>query len=259
MFLPDGHDPDSFVNTHGADGFVSALDSGVALADYLIGELESQVDMASADGLAKLGELARPLIGRMPEGFHREILIKKLADAVDLAVDKLERLLKTGQTGEPPGRRTQAPAGIRRTTAHGGPSMIRRAIALLLNYPAAGANLDAENLSGLERPGAGLLIRLIETVRTEPNITTAGLVERFRQDDEGRHLGKLAAAELPLEDDFDAGAELAHCLRRLGQTAHEDRIEFLIQKQRDGSLDSDGIAELRRLLKGRKAVARTPA
>ena len=259
VFLPDRHDPDSFVNAHGADGFVAALDAGVALADYLIGELASQVDTDSADGLAKLGELARPLIGKMSEGFHREVLVKKLADAVDLPADKLEKLLRTGRTAEPAGRRAQPPTGMRRTGAHGGPSIIRRAIALLLNHPAAGANLDTENLSGLKRPGTGLLIRLIETARAEPNITTAGLVERFRHDDEGRHLGKLAAAELPLEEDFDAGAELAHCLTRLGQTANEDRIEFLIQKQRDGSLDDDGIAELRRLLKGRKSLARTPA
>ncbi len=259
VFLPDRHDPDSFVNDHGADAFVAALDAGVTLADYLIGELESQVDRDSADGLARLGELARPLIGRMSEGFHREVLLKKLADAVDLPVEKLEKLMKTGRTGEPAGQRKPRPAGIRRASMPRGPSMIRRAIALLLNHPAAGANVDPAKLSELERPGASLLVRLIETVRAEPNITTAGLIEHFRHDEEGRHLGKLAAAELPPGDDFDPGAELAHCLTRLGQTANEDRIEFLIQKQRDGSLDGDGIAELRRLLKGRKAVARTPA
>ena len=137
--------------------------------------------------------------------------------------------------------------------------MIRRSIALLLNYPAAGANLDPQRLATLERPGASLLIRLLEAVRSEPGITTAGLVERFRHDDEGRHLGRLAAAELPLEEDFDADAELEECIARLSQTANEDRIDFLIQKQRDDSLDDERIAELRRLLKGRKSVARHPA
>ncbi len=259
VFLPDGHDPDSFVNAHGADAFVAALDAGSKLADYVITELESRVDMDSADGIATLGELARPLVGRMPEGFHREVLVKKLADAVELPVEKLERLVKTGRTEAGSGGRKQAPAGVRRSNPRGGPSMIRRAIALLLNHPGAGVNLDAATLSDVERPGVGLFVRLIETVHAEPNITTAGLVEHFRHDDEGRHLGKLAAAELPLEDDFDAAAELAHCLTRLRQTANEDRIEFLIQKQRDGSLDPDGIAELRRLLAGRKSVATTPA
>ena len=258
VFLPQRHDPDSFVNAHGANAFIAALDAGSRLADYVIAELAAQVDTDSADGVARLGELARPLIGRMPAGFHREVLVKQLADAVDLPVEKLERLLRADR-GTQRSRRRPASAGRRRPAASGGPSMIRRTIALLLNYPAAGANLDPQRLATLERPGASLLIRLLEAVRSEPGITTAGLVERFRHDDEGRHLGKLAAAELPLEEDFDADAELEECIARLSQTANEDRIDFLIQKQRDDSLDDERIAELRRLLKGRKSVARHPA
>ena len=77
--------------------------------------------------------------------------------------------------------------------------------------------------------------------------TTAGLLERFRHDDEGRHLGKLAAVEIPGEDEFDAATELDQCLDQLKLAARKERIDFLIKKQRDSSLSADEMADLRQL------------
>ena len=55
LFLPDGHDPDTLVREEGATGFESRLASATPLADYLINELSSRVEMASVDGKARLG------------------------------------------------------------------------------------------------------------------------------------------------------------------------------------------------------------
>ncbi len=246
-FLPDKQDPDSYVNEFGANAFVEALDRGTRLADYLIGELTAQVDLDSVEGRARLAELARPLVGRLPAGVYRELVVDSLAHRVGLSTAKLEQLLKTGDDRGMHGRESRPLSRIRKVGSQGGPSVIRRAITLLLNSPGAGRNLDAEKLTEVNRPGAGLLIRLIETVQAEPNITTAGILERFRHDEEGRHLGKLAAVEIPGEDDFDAAAELDQCLDQLKLAARKERIDFLIQKQRDSSLSADEIAELRQL------------
>jgi DNA primase len=125
--------------------------------------------------------------------------------------------------------------------------VVRHAIALVLNYPAAGRKADLERLAGVGRKGTDLLQALIETVQAEPNITTAGLLERFRHDEQGRHLGKLAAAELPADDEFDAAAELSECLDQLAQAGRKARIEFLIEKQRASGLSEDEKSELRTL------------
>ena len=53
VFLPEGHDPDSFVNERGPDAFLSALEEGMALSDFLIVELAGQVDMDTVDGMAE--------------------------------------------------------------------------------------------------------------------------------------------------------------------------------------------------------------
>jgi len=249
VFLPDGHDPDSYVNEFGSDAFVKEIDNGVALSDYLIGELASQVDMESVDGRARLAELAKPLVIKIPLGVYRDLLIGSLADAVGLSTAKLEKMVgKSQATASITGQQKASTAlGRRGTVAAGKPSVVRRAITLLLNYPQAGSNLDLEKLGGLQRPGVDLLHALIETVQAEPNITTAGLLERWRHDDQGRHLGRLAALDVPTEDEFDVAAELTACLDRLALAKRKERIEFLIDKQRLSSLSDEEKAELRQL------------
>jgi DNA primase len=60
MFLPDGEDPDSLVRHEGKEGLSRRLQTTVTLSDYLLQELETQTDMDSMDGRARLAELARP-------------------------------------------------------------------------------------------------------------------------------------------------------------------------------------------------------
>jgi len=250
MFLPEGHDPDSYVNEFGTDGFLKALDKGVALSEFLIEELASQVDMNTVDGRARLAELARPLVNRIPPGVYRELLVESLAETVGLTAAKLEKMLGSDKTGSPP---VSASGGLAKPRSGkpvtGQPSVIRHAITLLLNDPAACLKLDIEKLAGITRPGVELLRTLIETVQAEPNITTAGLLERWRHDDEGRHLGKLVASEVPLDEDFDAAAELGDCLEQLALAGRKERITFLIEKQRVNGLSDEEKAELQELLK----------
>ena len=250
VFLPEGHDPDSFVNENGADAFVKLMDAGMPLSQFLIRELSSQVDMDSIDGRAKLAEMARPLVNRIPAGVYRELLIEGLAEAVGLTALKLEKMLAAGPAANKRGAQSGVDARFmrRQPSASGGPSVVRRAITLILNHPEAGQTLDVDLLAGVQRAGVDLLSALIETVQAEPNITTAGLLERWRHDEKGRHLGKLAAADFPIEEDFDAAAELHECLQQLAIAGRKKRIEFLIEKQRVTGLSTEEKFELQQLL-----------
>ena len=86
---------------------------------------------------------------------------------------------------------------------------------------------------------------IIETLQAEPNMTTAGILERWRNREEGRHLGKLAAIEVPDDEDFDAAAELEHSLEQLAAFGQRERVENLIEKERLSALSEAERAELR--------------
>jgi DNA primase len=238
VFLPDGYDPDSFVNENGADAFVKLMDAGMPLSEFLIHELSTQVDMDS---------IARPLVSKIPTGIYRELLTEGLAAAVGLTGQKLEMIMTADQ------KRNDSSSMIganrvrvrQQPNASGGPSVVRRAITLILNHPEVGAKLDIEKLAGVQRAGVDLLSALIETAQSEPTITTAGLLERWRHDEKGEHLGKLAAVDVPVDEEFDAAAELDECLQQLALAGRKERIELLIEKQRVTGLSDDEKSELR--------------
>jgi DNA primase len=250
VFLPDNQDPDSFVREFGAAAYDSELSEGMPLSDFLVQELASGVDMSSVDGRARLAELARPLVGLVPPGVFRELLMERLAESVGLSALKLDAILTKGSPGNVNKMRPTSSRSSRKATGlsrSGKPSVLRRAITLLLHYPQAAKDLDIEAIADLQRPGANLLRDLIENVQAEPNITTAGILERWRHDEQGQHLGKLAAIEVPQDDEFDAAAEMADCLVQLAIAASRDRIDTLIEKERLGSLNDAEKSELREL------------
>ncbi|MGB5740210.1 MAG: DNA primase, partial [Woeseia sp.] len=129
VFLPEGEDPDSFVQAQGTRAFEAELDRGMPLSDFLIDELASQVDLSSVDGRARLAETAKPLIGKIPEGFYRELLLSKLAETVGLSTAKIEALIGPGGTHALT-QRAALPKSRRKPNRSkaGGPSLVRRAI-----------------------------------------------------------------------------------------------------------------------------------
>lgn len=247
-FLPEKEDPDSYVRERGAGAFEALLAEGEPLAEFLIRELAAEVDLESVDGRARLAERAAPLLRKLPAGVYRELLVASLADRVGLSAPKLASLLVSGKEADRPAARSTA-RRVRTRQGSGGPSLIRRAIALLLHQPDVALDADPDDVATLNRPGAKLLRQLIESVQADPHITTAGLLERFRQDEEGRHLGRLAATEIPAGDEFDAKAEFLDCAAQLAAAAARERRSYLIEKQKESGLTEDEKSELTRLVR----------
>lgn len=247
VFLPDGQDPDSFVKEQGAQLFEHALDQGIELSDFLVRELSSQVDINSIGGRARLVELARPLVTHIPQGALRMLLTKRLSETVGLSEAELDPILSRDSTKADSERRVSRLSGAQQSASRhdsGPTSIVRWAIRLLLHYPEAATKLDVERLAGVSRPGTDLLRDLIETVQAEPNITMAGLLERWRHKDDGQHLDRLAAKEMPPPEDFDAAAELSDCLSKLAASENRKRVELLSRKQAPTDLSDEERSEL---------------
>src|SRR5690606_18852805 len=82
LFLPEGQDPDSLVGAEGRAAFEARLDGAQSLSEYLLQHLSAQVDLQTVDGRARLAELARPLLARIPAGIYRELLVDEGAEVV---------------------------------------------------------------------------------------------------------------------------------------------------------------------------------
>ena len=91
LFLPQGEDPDSMVRKEGSESFVERIKSqAISLDNLLFRELESELDLTTMDGRARLAKLAQPYIDKLPEGLFRQLLLKKLSDRTGLDTHYLE-------------------------------------------------------------------------------------------------------------------------------------------------------------------------
>ena len=252
VFLPKNDDPDTFIKKNSAAIFEKELDNGKDLSDFLIEKLAKNIDIKSIDGKARLAEQARPLINSIATGIYKELLIEKLATSINISAKKLNKLLlkSTDKTKQNKIRGSSlSTRKISRNFSKTRPSIVRKAITIILNFPQSSQNIDINSITELQLPGVQLLYELIKTSKKEPKITTAGLIERWRDDKEGKHLGKLAAMELPEHEDFNAMEELKNCINQLIVLANRKRIHALIEKEKQALITDKEKTELLDLIK----------
>ncbi len=244
LFLADGEDPDSVVRAGGAAEFQARLAASQPLSEYLIEHLKEATDLSSLDGQARLAELARPLISSIPEGVFRELLLDKLAGEVGLSAARLGALLtdSAGRATAPvrpaaPARPTQPTAAA----ATGRNPLIRRAICLVLQQPAAAKGLELKaGLRELPNPGIALLIDLLEAAQENPDIKPARLAdEQAAHPDGGSHLTALLLQDLHLEPSSDWSAELAETLDAILQQELQKRFQRLARKAASGLTEAE--------------------
>ncbi|KAF0812932.1 DNA primase [Andreprevotia sp. IGB-42] len=94
LFLPEEHDPDSYVREFGRDAFeVQVRQQAVPLAQFLLRELAAQVEIETEEGRARLIHLAKPLLGKVQAPAYALMLKKRLAELCGLALVELDGLL----------------------------------------------------------------------------------------------------------------------------------------------------------------------
>jgi len=251
MFLPEGEDPDSFIRKVGREVFEAELSKSVSLASFLFEHLLAQVDRSTLDGRARLVDLARPLLSRLPHGTFRELSLSHLCDLSGLERASLDAQLagRAGERKKPtrvPNPRTSI-AG--RRSSRTVPSLMRKIISLLLHNPRVTMPvIDKARLATLALPGIPLLVEILDVLEECPNISTGGLIEHFRSKESGGHLAKLAAGEPPL---LIAGLEqeLSDAFNKLWRLLDEQRYEYLIRKSTESSLTEEEKRELSLLLR----------
>ena len=93
LFLPEGHDPDSYVREFGPDGFRTALKEAMSLSQFMLSELVGRHPMEEAEGRARCIHDARPLLQAMPAGALRMQVQRELAQLTRLTPEELTQLI----------------------------------------------------------------------------------------------------------------------------------------------------------------------
>jgi DNA primase len=190
LFLPEGEDPDSMVRQQGAEGFSAQLDGAQALSEFFFDHFTEAVDMASIDGRAKLVELAKPLMDRIPPGVFHDMMLGRLESLAQHRISSHGG----GITGQ---RKPAAAAGkpVQKRTP------MRMALAHLVQNPSLAENaLSLEAFEDCDLAGFEIYRELVDFCAKSPNMTTAQLLELWHDHPAQSHLNTLATWQLPGEE-----------------------------------------------------------
>lgn len=219
MFLPEGEDPDSMVRKEQKELFEQRIQAAATLSQFFFQSLATQVDLSHMDGRARFVKLANEHLDQLPDGIFQQMMRDELAKRAGIATQKS---MNKGVISK---------RGIQKARP---PSMLRLALALLIQQPKL-ACLIQEPLPQLELRGYSLLCEMIQIAQQQPNLSTGGLLEYWRDREEMKTVVALAniehmTPEQGLEQEF-LGA-IAQ-LRKLGQ---QQAIERLLAKANQSTL-----------------------
>ena len=183
LFLPDGEDPDTMVRARGAEAFAELVATAQPLSEFFFRHFTSMVDMQSIDGRARLVELVQPQLRTIPEGVFRDMMRERLET---LARHRLEHAPELAAAAAAP-RRPRDRGELQQRTP------LRLALAHLVQNPGlAGQVSKRQQLPECDFPGMDIYREMIDFCAKHPNMTTAQLLELWRDHPAQTHLRALA-------------------------------------------------------------------
>lgn len=236
MFLPDGEDPDTLVQKEGKEVFLKRAGSAMTVPDFLFEGLSKQVDMTRSIAPVQLAELAQPYLSKVPRGFLRDAMLDRL---------KLGKALhdKLSAGGEGPAAATSR--GFARSA--GGPqhpaSLMRVAVALLVQHPELAAEVTGAVFPGCDMAGMQLFRELVEFIRSTPHANTAAIFEHFRDSEHKHTVSRLAAWDHSVLSQ-DVKPEFQGVLQRIERALVKEKVDTLLQKERISGLTTAEKREL---------------
>jgi DNA primase len=241
MILPEGEDPDSYIQKEGPVAFLDRVQRASTLSDFLFESFSAGLDLTHLDNRAQLVTLTKPLIGLLPNGVFQQMMYDRLAELthVDSAVVQ----------GKRPAAKWTGPK-VRGNTPQVLPPnpAIRAAAMLLKNRELLALIQGVDEFSTADTPGTRLLCAIIKILQGDQDISAEEMVEKLTPD----CIGQFTLKELQGISDAipEAGIqqEFLGALHRLRERAKDQAMESLLIKAKTGVLTLEEKTHLRNLL-----------
>jgi DNA primase len=265
-FLPTEHDPDSFVQAHGAESLRGLVSEAPALSRYILQRAAHDQSLALAEGRAAATAEARRLLALMPDSTLKSQIAQEAAAAFQTDLQNLG-LRSTGvsashraRSGPGTGLRPASPGGRSLASAPPSASLARQAdriLQILIQHPhRVSALISHADWAQAEPQLTHEQMQLLRWLSEHQAAAgQAGLFEAMQREDPesayARAFRRLSVPDPALEALFDSdtpneavAAELDRATRILAIRTMQSEAAALASKQ---PLTSDDLRELRRI------------
>jgi len=200
LFLPQEHDPDSFVRERGFDAFEQEIAEAVPLSQFLLREVTQENDLDTPEGRAKAQFDAKPLLQAMTPSSLRLQIVRGLAgltQSTPAEIESLFELSKPVATARraPPRQGRPEPVGLER-------KMLR----ILVAHPHLALLLDETAISTFEHfgeEGADRLRHLVETAQSLGEHGTFAALSQHLREETNEYDGMIAEIAAEPENEVE--------------------------------------------------------
>jgi DNA primase len=258
LFLPEGHDPDSYVRQFGQAAFRACIKDAVVLSSFLLDELAQRHNLSEPEGRSACIFEAAPVLAQLPDGALKRQILNEFAQRVRLTREELDESLANHPHSISPATAKAENEAIgrqmpERGSSFAGPSpasvgyssdarkrksvapLAKRLLSLLLAHPELAERLGEQQLEVLEHDEHLALVReFVLLVQATGAKHLGALLEAADPDSDLAQLLTHLSAELMAQTDLpDPQAEWEDALQR---------IELESLKRRQGQLIEQGLS-----------------
>ncbi len=225
LFLPEKEDPDTMVRKEGKQAFEQRIKNATTLSEFLFNNLISESDISTQEGKALVASKANKLIQKMHNSLFKDLLIKQLSSLVGLSQQHLEAKISSADKASKPVPKTVKPVRGQQVQNN----KTRIAITLLLQNPMLASHHKVpDDFKNAFTKGLPLLYALQKTIESNTEISSAALLERFRDNEHEKALQRLSMLQTPETENADNIIEVYKNL--IERLSYEDRDEYFNYK-----------------------------
>ncbi|MES2204024.1 MAG: DNA primase [Pseudomonadota bacterium] len=244
VFLPENEDPDTFIRKQGKENFDKAMQQATTLSEFFINHLSENLNLNIADNRAKFLHHANQYLQSMSDIELQRILCQELSHPVRVPAAEIFAMIKKSSTPNP--------IVLSKITLSSMPSTLRKAVAIVLQYPSHALSIKAPVAE--ISPGHGLLNQLLALIQNNPSITTSGILEYWRDSADLQELITLSAQPLLIAEK-GLEQELHDVIDKMLHEEASKEIDKLIAKAQKVSLTEDEKQKLNEWLKNNQYLS----
>ncbi len=223
LFLPEEHDPDTYIREFGREAFEHELENSLPLSGYLLRELTAQVDLNTQEGRSTLLKHAQPLVTAITAPTTALLLRKEVAALAGVTQAELEALWAIKPVAAPQHIEPRKAAPKAKRSA---PSGLRVLVRCLVMHPELARRLPGDwQHEGAEGAAIAALADWLHESADETS--TAAMIQHFQGT---MHEAVFAAAQgevVHWGDDFDVESEFTGILRKMRRESIEAEMSAL--------------------------------
>ncbi|MGX4641951.1 DNA primase [Massilia sp. SYSU DXS3249] len=228
LFLPEKHDPDSYVREFGAEAFSQEINDAMPLSQFLLREVTGEHDLSTPEGRARTQFDAKPLLQSMTPSSLRLQIVRGLASLTDSTPAEIESLFELSKPVSvakkaPPRQGRPEPVGLE-----------LQIVRILVAHPALSLHLDESALQAFDffgQESADNLRYLVGMAQALGEYGTfAALCEQLKE--AGSYYDHIIA-EIASEPESDPDADrvwLVSAVRQIKKDALKQELNQLFSK-----------------------------